>query len=347
MSLSSSSTSPCIEICTLCQDENEVSKAVTRCAECEVFLCRECENVHRKSPLSKIHKIMSTEDYHMLPSFMKEISNKCKKHNKKFELYCSFHGCPCCVQCVSDHQKCQDMKPLSDFVSNMESSATIQLLEKDLEKVMANFQIILNYLERRRYANHTQKTKAISETSSMINTINDHLQNLEQQYIEDLESRYFDLEYNVDSLLKQIEHRFIQLRNLHKEFSHMTENATDFQTFIGLKKIEQIVDEEAKYIEDLESGCQLNESNIKIQMSCLLQSFLQRVKSFGDIFITTSSSTIQLNTGKEEDARNVCSELLKEDNKSIRFQQRRTIRKCVVHEHHSGKYKFSITSMLH
>ncbi|VDI48093.1 Hypothetical predicted protein [Mytilus galloprovincialis] len=118
-------------ICTICNDDGVSNLAVSWCTECEVFLCGDCEKPHSKSRLSRNHKTMSAEDYQKLPTFIQEISSKCRDHKKKFELYCSYHVCPCCVQCVTDkHKKCQEMKTLSGVLQQVKSSASVQLLEK-------------------------------------------------------------------------------------------------------------------------------------------------------------------------------------------------------------------------
>ncbi|CAG2215038.1 unnamed protein product [Mytilus edulis] len=123
-------------ICTICDDDRISKTAVTWCTECEVFFCGKCEKPHRKSRLSKDHKTMSAEDYHQLPTFIEEISSQCKEHQEKFERYCPFHACLCCVQYITDkHQKCQDIKPSSVILNQAKSSASVPLFEKDLKNL--------------------------------------------------------------------------------------------------------------------------------------------------------------------------------------------------------------------
>ena len=111
--------------------------------------------------MSEDHKTVSTKDYKKLPKCMQEIRGQCRDHRNKFELYCSFHACPGCVQCVADkHKKCQDMKPLSDILKEIKSSASIQLLEKDLKDAKENFEEIIKYLSSRIEASYIQKTNA-------------------------------------------------------------------------------------------------------------------------------------------------------------------------------------------
>ncbi|VDI49871.1 Hypothetical predicted protein [Mytilus galloprovincialis] len=161
-------TSSVKHFCTICHDDGIFNRAVTWCTECEVLFCGNCEKSHCKSRLSKNHTIMSAEDYHKLPTFMQKISCQCRDHKKKFELYCSFHACPCCIQCIADdHQKCHDLKPLSDIIKQVKSSASVHLFEKDLKDVKVNLDTARTYLTSRITTNNTQKNKAIEKIRYM------------------------------------------------------------------------------------------------------------------------------------------------------------------------------------
>lgn len=175
--------------CSLCYDDGSSDEAVTWCTECEAFLCIGCEKHHKKSRMSKDHKTMSIKDYQKLPAFMQEISSQCKDHRKKFELYCTFHACPCCVQCLTDkHEKCKEMKPLSDILENIKSSASVQLLEKDMTVVKENFEEMIEYFNNRMNSNNGQKLKAAEKIRSVKKSIDEFLNKIEQDIISDLET---------------------------------------------------------------------------------------------------------------------------------------------------------------
>ncbi|CAC5391116.1 unnamed protein product [Mytilus coruscus] len=132
-------------------------------------------------------KTMSAENYQKLPSFMQEISSQCRDHNKKFELHCSFHACPCCVQCITDkHKKCQDLKPLSDILQQVKSSASVQIFEKDLKDVKENLDTAIKYLKIRISTINTEKSKAVEEIGYIRKSINDYLDKLEQDILNNL-----------------------------------------------------------------------------------------------------------------------------------------------------------------
>ncbi|CAC5358184.1 unnamed protein product [Mytilus coruscus] len=293
--------------CTLCYDDDGTStEAVTWCTVCEVFLCSDCGKHHTKSRTSKDHKTMSSKDYHKLPTFMLEISSQCIDHKKKFELYCSFHDCPCCVTCITDkHKKCQGMKPLSHILDQVKSSPSVQIFEQDLKNVKENFDEIIKYLNNRIKTSNSQKTKAAEQIRSMRKSINDFLNKLEQKILDDLESKQSQLKSKMNTLLQQLKTQANQIGQLQSEFSKMTQYATELQMYVGLREIEKTTSKAAKYIDELKSGYNLEEKNLEVSISSALQLILQDVKSFGNININTSKSSLRIQAGRKDQAQNL------------------------------------------
>ncbi|CAC5391102.1 unnamed protein product [Mytilus coruscus] len=300
-------TSSIKHFCTICHERRIIKGAVTWCIECEVFFCGDCEKPHRSSRLYKNHKTMSVKDYQKLPTIIQNISSQCKDHKKQFELYCSFHACPCCVQCFSDkHKKCQDMKPLSDILKQVKSSASVQLFENDLKDVMENFDTVIKYMKTRISSINTQKTKAIEEIKHMRNSIDDYLNNLEQTILNDLESKHSKLKLNMTTLVQQMEQRASKIKQIQSEYTTMIQYATELQMYVGLREIEKTTSEAAKYIDDLvESGDHVSEKNLEVSISSALQSILHDVKSFGDIKINTTSSHLRVKPVRKDQAQHL------------------------------------------
>ncbi|CAC5374089.1 unnamed protein product [Mytilus coruscus] len=287
-------------------DDGISNEADTWCTECEFFFCGDCEKPHRKTRLYKNHKTMSVEDYQKLPAFMQERSSQCRDHNKKFELYCSFHSYPCCVQCITDkHQKCQDLKPLSDILKQVKSSASVQIFEKDLKDVKENLDKAIKYLKTRISTSNIQETKAVEEIRSMRKSLVDYLNKLEQQIIADLGSKHKKLISNMGTLLQQIEQRASQISQMQTDFTKMTQYATELQMYVGLTEIEKTTSEVAKYIESLQCGDHFDEKNLEVNISSHLQSILENVESFGDVNINTTFSTLRLKTGRKDQAQHL------------------------------------------
>ncbi|XP_063405894.1 tripartite motif-containing protein 2-like [Mytilus trossulus] len=294
--------SPSKDFCTLCK-ENVSSDADTWCAECDVFLCVECEKHHKGTRSSKDHTTISAENYHELPSFIKETSNICKIHDRKLELYCSVHACACCLNCVTgEHQTCQTMKPLSDILEQVKSSDAVPQLEKELKDREKHIEEIKDYLRNRIIINAMQKTEAIQNIQAMRKSIDDHLNKLEQELLKDLEIEHSKLKPEIETLLHEVDKRAKQIKNLQNDFANMTKYATELQTYVGLKQIKNITSQERNYIDDLKRGSNLNKRNLHVTTSPDIASILHDVKSFGEITVDTRPCNIQENVERKDQA---------------------------------------------
>ncbi|VDI62507.1 Hypothetical predicted protein [Mytilus galloprovincialis] len=292
------------DICTLCKEDGMSSTAITWCTECEVFLCTDCEKHHKKSKASKEHSTMCTVDYHKLPQFMLETSNRCQDHDKKYELYCAFHSCPCCIHCIANkHQKCQDLKPLDDILKDFKLSAAVPLLKKDLQDLRESFEEVLKHLKDQIKTIHNQKTNGIQEVRTTRKLLNDYFDKLEKEILTDLESQHSKLATDMEALVQQTENRAELIDKLQEDISTMTKHATEVQTYIGLREIEKTTSQAAKYLDELESSSQFND--VEISVSSTVKSILQDVKSFGNISVKSSRKIFQTKTGRKDQAQHL------------------------------------------
>ncbi|XP_063418729.1 uncharacterized protein LOC134701509 [Mytilus trossulus] len=108
------------------------------------------------------------------------------------------------------------------------------------------------------------------------------------------------------TLVDQMDQRVSKIE-MQSEFTEMTQYATELQMYFGLREIEKTTFQVTKYIEDLESGDNFNEQNLEVKISSALRSKLKDVKSFGYIKINTTSSTLQIKTGRKDQAQHLVS----------------------------------------
>ncbi|XP_063426844.1 uncharacterized protein LOC134710420 [Mytilus trossulus] len=291
-------------ICTICHYDEVPKTAVTWCTECEVFFCGDCEKPHKKLRLTINHKTISSQDYQKLPTFIQEISSQCRDHNKNFERYCSVHACPCCDQCITDkHQACGNMQLLSDAIKQVKNSFSVEFYKNELMDVNENLNKAIKYLTARISTANSQKTEAFDEILYTRKSIDDYFDKIEQKVLDELENKHLELKLNMASIVQQMEQRLHQIEKIQSEFTKMTQSATALELYFGLKEIEKTTSEAAKYISDLkESGDHFSEKNLEVKISSDLLSSIQDVKSFGDININTTSSTLLVKTGRKNQA---------------------------------------------
>ncbi|CAC5374951.1 unnamed protein product [Mytilus coruscus] len=191
------------------------------------------------------------------------------------------------------------MTPLSDILKQVKSSDAVTLLEKNLNDLKENIGEIEEYLRNRISTNAEQKAEAIRNIRSMRKSIDDYLNQLEQQLLKDLEIEHSKLKTKMETLLHVVDKRANQIRKLQNEFSNMTKHATELQTYVGLKEIEKITLKEGYYIDDLKRVSDLNERNLHVKTSPALISILHDVKSFGEITVDTRPCNVQANARRK------------------------------------------------
>ncbi|VDI76795.1 Hypothetical predicted protein [Mytilus galloprovincialis] len=197
------------------------------------------------------------------------------------------------------------MKPLSDILKQVKSSASVQLFEKDLKDVKENLEEIIKHLNSRINASDSQKTKVAEEIRSMRKSIDDFLNKLEKEILDDLESKQSQLKSKMNTLLQQLKAEANHINQLQNEFSKMIQYATELQMYIGLREIEKTTSQAEKYIEDLKSGGPLDEVYLEFTLSSELNSIFKDVKSFGDINFNNSPFTLQVKEGRKGQAQHL------------------------------------------
>ncbi|CAC5423742.1 unnamed protein product [Mytilus coruscus] len=131
-----------LPICAICMKDDSTKFASVWYAECEESICNDCEQQHSRMKLTKNHQPIPIDDYQKLPSSVADMKQGCKVHNRKLEFYCLIHNEPCCLSCVSQkHDTCKTLKPLSEVVEAVKSSAAFEDLEertKDISELICN-----------------------------------------------------------------------------------------------------------------------------------------------------------------------------------------------------------------
>ncbi|XP_070563511.1 E3 ubiquitin-protein ligase TRIM56-like [Ptychodera flava] len=85
--------------CDVCE-----SKAAFWCRECAQFFCSRCHLTHTKARTSKMHRVLSTEEYHKLANSGRDHMIRprfCSVHeDSQLELYCDHCDVTACMKCA-------------------------------------------------------------------------------------------------------------------------------------------------------------------------------------------------------------------------------------------------------
>ncbi|XP_038053732.1 E3 ubiquitin-protein ligase TRIM71-like [Patiria miniata] len=145
-----------------CQACDEKNQAISRCMDCDHFLCQECQKAHGRMTLMKSHKIYTLAQLQsgqiVYKSKLRDEVPKCGKHpDQNLNVYCNSCEQVICTTCsVLDHakhsltglpeaaEKCK--KKVTEMVQKSESTKTelittikeMSKSRKDLDNMFAN-----------------------------------------------------------------------------------------------------------------------------------------------------------------------------------------------------------------
>jgi DNA-binding beta-propeller fold protein YncE len=132
--------------------------------------------------------------------------------------------------------------------------------------------------------------------------INSHLDILEQKILKELDDAEDKIKSKIDNLLKQLSEESKTVDGIQIGITAIKEYASDLQTFLGSKAIEEEVKKEEKYIIALsEDGC-LQQLNLKCSMDKKIKDIISTMTSFGSVSIEISSPSVVIKTMKAKQA---------------------------------------------
>jgi DNA-binding beta-propeller fold protein YncE len=106
----------------------------------------------------------------------------------------------------------------------------------------------------------------------------------------------------IDNLLKQLSEESKTVEGIQRDIIAVKEYASDLQTFIGSKAIEEEVKKEEKYIMALsEDGC-LQQLSLKCSIDKKIKDIMSTKSSFGSVSIETSPPSVVIKTMKSKQA---------------------------------------------
>ncbi|XP_071089100.1 E3 ubiquitin-protein ligase TRIM33-like [Haliotis cracherodii] len=172
-------------LCSECLERNE---AVSRCQDCQSYLCKECDFVHRRHRVSRDHSIMLLGDVLDQPitSFAK--GHFCPKHPKhNLEFYCPTDEKLCCISCTVLDHKGHDLQHLGEA-----SAAKKAELETKLTQVCVHADYLRNkkkeVKQQEKYIEDV-KAKSLSDIDTMFDRFKTILDKRKYQLMTDVKQR--------------------------------------------------------------------------------------------------------------------------------------------------------------
>ena len=164
----------------------KTSDAVTRCFECNDYLCERCTNMHKIMRSLKQHPLVTLDDLRSekVPLSLPD-HNTCQKHRgETLTFYCETCDVPICSKCaVVAHSRPEHKQAELDSVTTEERSRQIQKLEKESVEMTSKLQEMIALNEDLKRQLETASSKARNELDKMRDSVkSEFLANLEMVY---------------------------------------------------------------------------------------------------------------------------------------------------------------------
>ncbi|CAC5408353.1 unnamed protein product [Mytilus coruscus] len=196
--------------CGPCSFDDVTKEAGRWCTNCEEGLCEDCEHVHRKSKISRNHRVISIEDYR-------------KIENVSISLICS---------------------------ANSRQSAALFDLQEMIERTLYNVKQRIKNRESATKEMEKQEltVKTMVFESRMI--INGHLDRLQDKLLNELTSTSDTCKSKYLKILQKLKSTAEMLTKLREQTLHMKQFSSDIQVFLGTRQFNRLIESEIKSMKD-------------------------------------------------------------------------------------------------
>ena len=290
-------------LCGICEAQHITKYADQWCPECDEGLCSDCENHHKISKSSRNHGVISIEHYHKLPSSISEIGNHCEYHDMKYTHFCQHHDKPCCPDCIStNHKDCGGLLSIREIIKTSKTSTLIDNIEQNLTDIKNNIDKIMKNRQKNLSEIRQQRQMFHDQIKQMRVNIYSHLDTLEHNILQELDDTEDKIKSKTDDLLKQLSQNSKTVEGLQSDIRAVKEYASDLQTFLGSKAIEEEVKKEEENLMALsEDGC-LQQLNLGYTINTKIQDIVSTITTFGSVYIETSPPSVVFKTTKDKQA---------------------------------------------
>ncbi|XP_052082872.1 E3 ubiquitin-protein ligase TRIM71-like isoform X1 [Mytilus californianus] len=280
-----------VPICDICMTDDTTKPASVWCAECEEAICKDCEQQHSRMKLTKNHQPIPIEDYRKLPSSVADITQECKVHNRELDFYCLIHNEPCCVSCVSQkHYTCKTLKPLTEVVEGVKSSAAFEDLEdraKDISELICN---LIKDKQDNKARIEFQKKRIISEVQNVRKAIIKHLDKLQLDLLDKLDNEEKEQRKRIDSFIKTISEMRTNVDQIVRDLKQIKQHASEFQAFLGIHELNTKIEKKEKDWMSFQTDQTMDNVDIHIKFSPIFMMFEKDVKELGELEVKFLSS---------------------------------------------------------
>ncbi|CAC5410602.1 unnamed protein product [Mytilus coruscus] len=302
-------------LCGICDLRHITKPSVSWCPECDEGFCSGCEEHHSLAKATRHHKTLQIAEYNKLPNDVLQIPQLCRKHDEKFLLYCKDHEMPCCGKCVIEVYKgCNEVVNLDDIIKNAKTSSSFQEIEETLAEVVDNIKE-LQKIYRGNITTLSENRKQIEKQIQVIRfKIDTHLNQIQKKLVDELQEVEETESRKVSQLVKTLEEKENNLTKYQNSIANIKHHASDLQTFMSIKQIEQDLANEEEFTQSCLVGDKVGTRVITLKIDENVETIMKNVQIFGEIAVVLKPTKAALRERKTKQAQII---ILKKQTKTI------------------------------
>ncbi|XP_076106202.1 uncharacterized protein LOC143074853 [Mytilus galloprovincialis] len=299
-----------LTVCGVCEYRNINKPSVVWCLECDEGLCEECKEHHAASKVSRDHSCVSISEYQKLPTNILDITQTCPKHNGKYQIFCKKHDSSCCRRCVIEtHDQCGELNAIEDVIRNVKSSNAFLDMEQVFDELLENLQRIRKDRQDNLKSLKENRTRIELEIKKTRILINDHLDKLQESLMKELYAAEEKENKKISCLISSVQEKEREITECQTNFDKIKQHASDLQTFVAMKHIQQDVKNNEQFIESLLKEDNMNHVIISFEKENTLKTLPTALHKMGTIILDTNPSDTTLTKRKNKQAQIIVSNL--------------------------------------
>ncbi|XP_071123537.1 uncharacterized protein [Mytilus edulis] len=290
--------------CGICTSRHFSKLSVVWCSDCDEGLCQDCTEHHSLSKSSRYHKTVPIGEYHKLPSFIANIKLQCDEHDEKYQLFCKDHNKVLCRKCAisAKHKECKAIFPVEEVILNAKTSVAFTEIESSLQEMKENLRLILEDRQKNVSSLLDSKKKLESEVSAIRHQINQHIDQIQDQFIAELNKAVEHSTQHIQSFIASLKNNQKEIDECIDDVKNIKNHATDMQTFLGINQLVNKLNKTENEMQSWTDGNSLGLTVVCYHINTLLQTISNDITTFGKSVVDVKHCELALQRRKEGQA---------------------------------------------
>ncbi|CAC5388997.1 unnamed protein product [Mytilus coruscus] len=124
--------------------------------------------------------------------------------------------------------------------------------------------------------------------------INDHLDKIQDEMLKELQATEENESSKIRQLVNSLKQKKQEIEELQDNSVSIKKYASELQTFLAMKQIEEDIQKEENYIQSIVRNDIGNEIYISLSVNTFLQNYQTTIQTFGEISVLSEASTLSI-----------------------------------------------------